>query len=102
MLKLQNILAGSLFGLAYGFPLTCLLTSIGATNCYLLSAFCARAYVQWYFGKQLHKLTARVNRSTFCVSVKPNFCLLHYMHLKVCQKMTQLVFVRTSSNIYQI
>lgn len=58
---LQNILAGSLFGTAYGFPLTCLLTAIGATNCYLLSAFFGRAYVVRYFGKRLDLLTARVN-----------------------------------------
>jgi len=50
-----------LFGIAYGFPLTCLLTAVGATNCYLLSAFFGRAYVMRYFSKHLNILTARVN-----------------------------------------
>jgi len=58
---LQNILAGSLFGIMYGFPLTCLLTAVGATNCYMLSAFFGRAYVVRYFGKHLDLLTSRVN-----------------------------------------
>jgi len=62
---LQNILAGSLFGIMYGFPLTCLLTAMGATNCYLLSAFFGRAHVMRYFGKQLDVLTARVNWFTW-------------------------------------
>lgn len=61
VIVLQNILAGSLFGLVYGFPLTCLLTAVGASDCYLLSAFFGRAYVMHHFGKQLGVLTARVS-----------------------------------------
>ena len=37
-----NLLAGAIFGLAFGFPLTCLLTAFGATFCYLLAKFAGR------------------------------------------------------------
>jgi len=66
LIALQNILGGSLFGVVFGFPLTCLLTAVGATNCYLLSAFFGRAYVLRYFGSQLNLLTARVNWCIHC------------------------------------
>jgi len=61
LVVLQNILGGSLFGVVFGFPLTCLLTAVGATNCYLLSAFFGRAYVLCYFGNHLNLLAARVS-----------------------------------------
>ena len=37
-----NLLAGALFGLQIGFPLTCFLTACGATCCYLLARFAGR------------------------------------------------------------
>ena len=37
-----NLLAGAIFGLSLGFPLTCFLTACGATFCYLLAKFAGR------------------------------------------------------------
>ena len=37
-----NLLAGAIFGLGLGFPLTCFLTACGATLCYLLAKFAGR------------------------------------------------------------
>ena len=37
-----NLLAGAIFGLSLGFPLTCFLTACGATLCYLLAKFAGR------------------------------------------------------------
>ncbi len=37
-----NLLAGAIFGLSLGFPLTCFLTACGATTCYLLAKFAGR------------------------------------------------------------
>ena len=37
-----NLLAGALFGLGLGFPMTCILTAFGATFCYSLAKFAGR------------------------------------------------------------
>ena len=37
-----NLLAGALFGLGLGFPMTCFLTACGATFCYSLAKFAGR------------------------------------------------------------
>ena len=37
-----NLLAGAIFGLSFGFPLTCFLTACGATFCCLLAKFVGR------------------------------------------------------------
>ncbi|XP_075533190.1 transmembrane protein 41A-like [Dermacentor variabilis] len=44
-----NVLAGALFGIWKSFLLTCLLSGIGASQCYLLSKFCGQKYVASYF-----------------------------------------------------
>ena len=37
-----NLLAGAIFGLSFGFCLTCVLTACGATCCYLMAKFVGR------------------------------------------------------------
>ena len=37
-----NLLAGAIFGLSFGFCLTCILTACGATCCYLMAKFVGR------------------------------------------------------------
>ena len=37
-----NLLAGAIFGLGLGFPMTCVLTAFGATFCYSLAKFAGR------------------------------------------------------------
>ena len=44
-----NLLAGALFGLGLGFPMTCFLTACGATFCYSLAKFAGREAATRYF-----------------------------------------------------
>ncbi|CAH0382374.1 unnamed protein product [Bemisia tabaci] len=47
-----NLLAGALFGIWIGFPLCCLLTTVGASCCYLISAHFGRELIgQLFSGK---------------------------------------------------
>lgn len=55
-----NLLAGALFGVSLGFPLTCLLTAIGATNCYWLSHFFGKKYIVKYFPGRLKNMQDKV------------------------------------------
>ena len=56
----QNLLAGALFGVSCGFPLTCLLTAIGATNCYCLSHLFGKKYIVKYFPGRLKNMQDKV------------------------------------------
>ena len=60
VLYLQNVLAGALYGPVYGVPLVCVLTSIGASCCYLLSRFILKDIVTSYFNKQLSLVQKKV------------------------------------------
>ena len=59
----QNLLAGALFGVSAGFPLTCVLTAIGATNCYMLSRFFGKSYIVEYFPRKIALLHSKVDVS---------------------------------------
>ncbi|XP_064617849.1 transmembrane protein 41A-like [Liolophura sinensis] len=59
----MNLLAGALFGVWYGFPLVCLLTGIGATNCYLLSWAFGKPYIQKYFPDRVKSLQDKVDKN---------------------------------------
>ena len=67
VLHLQNVLAGALYGPVYGVPLVCVLTSIGASCCYLLSRFILKDIVTSYFNKQLSLVQKKVCE---CVCVR--------------------------------
>uniref|UniRef100_A0A914VGN0 Transmembrane protein 41A n=1 Tax=Plectus sambesii TaxID=2011161 RepID=A0A914VGN0_9BILA len=56
-----NVIAGALFGLYAGFVLVCLLTTLGATLCYLFSELFGREYVLYYFGQRLTYLQQKLD-----------------------------------------
>ncbi|XP_054166489.1 transmembrane protein 41A-like [Oppia nitens] len=60
-----NLLAGALYGVWLSFPLCCLLTAIGASFCYTLSAISGKHYVIRYFPKRVEWFHQKVmaNRS---------------------------------------
>ena len=57
---MQNIIAGTVFGMWTGFLLVCCLTTIGSTLCYLFSELFSREYVLYYFGEKLTYLQQKV------------------------------------------
>jgi hypothetical protein len=74
-----NLLAGAIFGLGLGFPMTCILTATGATFCYLLAKFAGRrAAFRWVFQK---KVFFNINQK--CLSRVKNWgqTRLKYVHL---------------------
>ncbi|PSN35251.1 Transmembrane protein 41A [Blattella germanica] len=58
-----NILAGALFGIHIGFPLACVLTSIGSSLCYMWSLWLGKDLLEHYFSERVHKLQAQVARN---------------------------------------
>ncbi|KAK8788288.1 transmembrane protein 41A-like [Amblyomma americanum] len=58
-----NVLAGALFGLWKSFLLTCLLSGMGASQCYLLSKFCGQKYVTRYFPDKVRLLQDKVEQN---------------------------------------
>lgn len=58
-----NVLAGALFGIWKSFLLTCLLSGIGASQCYLLSKFCGQKYVASYFPDKVKLLQDKVKEN---------------------------------------
>eukprot|EP00126_Sphaerothecum_destruens_P003244 Sdes_comp16879_c0_seq1m6104 len=59
---LLNIIAGSVFGLNWALPLTCILTACGATFCYLLSWFLGKPIVEYFFSQSLSSLKVRLSK----------------------------------------
>ena len=57
---LQNVLAGALFGPWLGLLLCCVLTSVGATGCYLLSSVFGKQLVVFYFPDKVALLQKKV------------------------------------------
>lgn len=57
---LQNVLAGALFGPWLGLLLCCVLTSVGATCCYLLSRIFGKQLVVSYFPDKVAVLQRKV------------------------------------------
>lgn len=60
LLSLQNVLAGALFGPWLGLLLCCVLTSVGATGCYLLSSIFGKQLVISYFPDKVALLQRKV------------------------------------------
>lgn len=56
-----NLLAGALFGVMYGFPLTCVLSAVGATCCYALSNFFGKHYILHYFSGKITPLSTKIH-----------------------------------------
>ncbi|XP_064646657.1 transmembrane protein 41A-like isoform X2 [Lineus longissimus] len=61
---LLNLLAGTLFGVQYGFPLVCLLTAFGATCCYLLSQFFGKTFILKYFPDKVKRMQNLVSENS--------------------------------------
>ncbi|KAK2151350.1 hypothetical protein LSH36_366g01008 [Paralvinella palmiformis] len=59
----MNLLGGALFGLWYGFPLACVLTAAGATNCYMLSKFCGKDYIMKYFPDRIASFQQKIEEN---------------------------------------
>jgi len=57
-----NLGAGSLFGVSVGFPLSCILTTLGASCCYWLSYLVFRRPVEYLFSKKIQMLHQKINR----------------------------------------
>lgn len=63
LLSLQNVLAGALFGPWLGLLLCCVLTSVGATGCYLLSSVFGKQLVVSYFPDKVALLQRKVEEN---------------------------------------
>ncbi|XP_067120859.1 transmembrane protein 41A-A-like [Centruroides vittatus] len=89
-----NILSGALFGLWKGFLLTCTLTAVGATFCFLLSKHCGKDYVVYYFPERIRFLQQKIKN--------------HEMHLPFlllflrCFPMTPNWFLNMASPVVNI
>ena len=60
LFPLQNVLAGALFGPWLGLLLCSVLTSVGATGCYLLSSVFGKQLVVFYFPDKVALLQKKV------------------------------------------
>lgn len=60
MLSPQNVLAGALFGPWMGLVLCSVLTSVGATFCYLLSAAFGKQLIVHFFPEKVALLQGKV------------------------------------------
>ncbi|CAG2163033.1 unnamed protein product [Oppiella nova] len=58
-----NLLAGALYNVWLGFPLCCLLTAIGASLCYTLSAVSGKVYIVKYFPTRIQYLRHKVHEN---------------------------------------
>lgn len=59
-----NVLAGALFGIWKSFLLTCLLSGMGASQCYLLSKYAGQKYVVRYFPDKVKLLQEKVKENS--------------------------------------
>ncbi|KAK8752049.1 hypothetical protein OTU49_011808 [Cherax quadricarinatus] len=58
---LLNLFCGALLGCwPLGFPLCCILTAVGASNCFLLSRFVGKAIIQEMFANKIAKLQEKL------------------------------------------
>ncbi|XP_034042902.1 transmembrane protein 41A-A isoform X2 [Thalassophryne amazonica] len=62
-----NILAGAIFGLYQGLLLACVLTTVGATNCYLLSQAFGKRYIVNVFPDKVSSLQRKVEDNRDCL-----------------------------------
>lgn len=59
-----NLLAGAIFGLGLGFPMTCFLTACGATFCYSLAKFAGRKAATKYFPEKVEKFSDLLEKNS--------------------------------------
>ncbi|KFO98725.1 Transmembrane protein 41A, partial [Calypte anna] len=64
---LQNVLAGALFGPWTGLVLCSVLTSVGATLCYLLSHAFGKQFIVHYFPDKVAVLQKKVEENRSCL-----------------------------------
>ncbi|XP_008326987.1 transmembrane protein 41A-A [Cynoglossus semilaevis] len=62
-----NILAGAIFGLHEGLLLTCVLTTVGSTMCYLLSQAFGKQYIVNFFPDKVAMLQGKVEENKDCL-----------------------------------
>ncbi|NXI25559.1 TM41A protein, partial [Sterrhoptilus dennistouni] len=67
MLSPQNVLAGALFGPWMGLVLCSVLTSVGATLCYLLSAAFGKQLIVHFFPEKVALLQGKVEENRSCL-----------------------------------
>ncbi|XP_064466247.1 transmembrane protein 41A-A-like [Ornithodoros turicata] len=58
-----NVLSGALFGIWRGFFLTCTLSALGASLCYMLSKICGRHHLEYYFPDRIQFLQKKVQEN---------------------------------------
>lgn len=58
-----NVLSGALFGVCGGFLLTCTLSALGASQCYMLSKLCGQHYLECYFPERVRFLQQKVQEN---------------------------------------
>ncbi|RWS03670.1 transmembrane protein 41A-A-like protein, partial [Dinothrombium tinctorium] len=58
-----NLISGSLFGITIGFILSCVLTAVGASFCYLLSKFCGKQLIVEHFPSRIAFLKQTIDDS---------------------------------------
>lgn len=64
----QNLLGGALLGCwPLGFPLCCVLTAVGASNCFLLSRLVGKAIIQRKFATKIQWFQEKVRYLFFSV-----------------------------------
>ena len=74
-LSLQNLLGGALLGCwPLGFPLCCVLTAVGASNCFLLSRLVGANIVKHKFPAKIRWLQEKV-----IVNVRNGFIMNGWM-----------------------
>lgn len=66
----QNILAGALFGTWYGLLLACVLTTVGATLCFLLSQAFGKQHIVRLFPDKVAMLQKKVHLPILSSSTK--------------------------------
>lgn len=57
---LKNLLAGALYGTAKGLAITCVITSVGATACYVLSSSFCKPLLQLLLSRHIDQLSRMV------------------------------------------
>ena len=116
----QNCLAGAIFGPWWGFPMVCVLSAVGATNCYLLSKYFGKDYVVRYFPDKIGVVqrkvsTVKYSKTTttpiclvglfffgilFCNSFQPSAIpLLHFAHFQEYRCMVLYFFLQVEENM---
>lgn len=76
----QNILAGAIFGLHEGLLLTCVLTTVGSTMCYLLSQAFGKQYIVHFFPDKVAMLQGKVRQPVLLLKQVWSVTVILFMH----------------------